>query len=59
MRSVTISRFRKAYNELPNHVKVNARKAYKKWKENTNNTGLHFKLVHKKLPIYSIRIGIS
>ena len=45
--------------KLPEEVKHRARQAYKLWKQNNNHPGLHFKQIHEKEPIYSVRIGLS
>jgi mRNA-degrading endonuclease RelE of RelBE toxin-antitoxin system len=59
VKSVTTERFRKAMSKLPADVQQRARQAYKLWKQNSNHPGLHFKQVHDKEPIYSVRIGLS
>ena len=59
MKSVTTLRFRKAYNQLPERIKEQAKRNYSLWKEDPAHPGLHFKQVHKTQPIYSIRVGIS
>lgn len=59
MRSVTTIRFRKAYDALPEKIKVSARLAYYKWKQNPNGSGLQYKQIHKTQPIYSVRINLS
>ena len=59
MRSHTTERFRKAFEKLPENIKVSARKAYKLWKEYPEHPGLQFKKVHKSQAIYSVRIGLS
>jgi len=59
MRSVTTLRFRKAYKDLPENVKIAAKKAYLRWKENPNHPGLQFKQIHKTQAIYSVRISLS
>lgn len=59
MQSVTTERFRKAFARLPKSVQEKARNSYKLWKLNSNHPGLHFKQIHNKQPIYSIRIGLS
>jgi hypothetical protein len=46
-------------NKLPADVQQRARQAYKLWKQNSNHPGLHFKQVHDKESIYSVRIGLS
>jgi hypothetical protein len=59
MNSVTTERFRKAYAELPEHIKEQAIKAYKAWKKNIHHPGVQFKQIHKTDPIYSVRITLS
>jgi hypothetical protein len=59
LRSVTTTRFRKAFAKLPNNVQERARQAYQLWKLNNNHPGLHFKQIHKEQLIYSVRIGLS
>jgi mRNA-degrading endonuclease RelE of RelBE toxin-antitoxin system len=59
MKSVTTERFRKAMSKLPEDVQQRARQTYKLWKENNLHPGLHFKQIHSKEPIYSVRIGLS
>ena len=59
VKSVTTKRFRKAMNKLPEEVQQRAKRAYKLWKQNNSHPGLHFKQVHEKQPIYSVRIGLS
>lgn len=59
MKSVTTSRFRKAYSLLPAEVKATARNSYKKWQINPKHSSLQFKQIHKSQPIYSVRVGIS
>lgn len=59
VKSETTERFRKAMSKLPDDVQQRARKIYKLWKENNNHPSLHFKQVHEKEPVYSVRIGLS
>jgi hypothetical protein len=59
MRSVTTVRFRKAFSNLPDHIKESTRKAYALWKENPKHPGLQFKQVHKTQAIYSVRVSLS
>lgn len=56
MKSVTTSRFRRSFDKLPDQIQVKARKAYKLWVEDPLNPGLHFKQVHTREEIYSVRI---
>ena len=59
MKSVTTRRFRKAYAELPPHVKEAAKKAYRLWKKNPYHESLRFKTIHSSEPVYSVRIGLT
>ena len=59
MKSVTTERFRKAMSKLPGDVRQRARQTYKLWKENNLHPGSHFKQIHSKEPVYSVRIGLS
>lgn len=57
MESVTTDKFRKAFAKLPKSVQE--RNSYKLWKLNSNHPGLHFKQIHHKQSIYSVRVGLS
>jgi hypothetical protein len=59
MNSVTTERFRKAYDQLPEHIKEQARKAYRTWKKDLHHPAVQFKRIHKAEPIYSVRITLS
>jgi hypothetical protein len=45
------------FGKLPNVVKEQARKNYRLWKKDPYYPSLHFKQVHAKDAIYSVRIG--
>ncbi|MDQ6757048.1 MAG: hypothetical protein M3004_08935 [Bacteroidota bacterium] len=59
LKSVTTTSFRKSFNKLPKNIQERARTAYQLWKLNNNHPGLHFKQIHNKKLIYSVRIGLS
>jgi len=59
MRSVTTARFRKAYEALPEHVKLLSDKAYRIWQENHQHPSLHFKQVNPEPPVFSVRISLG
>ena len=59
MTSNTTNRFRKAYAQLPEHVRRRAREAYRLFRDNPNHPGLRFKQVHATQPIYSARVGLG
>ena len=46
-------------SKLREDVQQRARQTYKLWKENNLHPGLHFKQIHSKELIYSVRIGLS
>lgn len=45
------------FARLPEAVKAQARKAYQLWRTNPAHPGLHFKRIHGKDDIYSVRIA--
>jgi hypothetical protein len=49
--------FRECFAHLPADIQDKARKNYQLWKQNPQHPSLHFKHIHTKEPIYSIRIG--
>jgi hypothetical protein len=57
--SRTTERFRRAYEHLPDHVRTQARKAYRQFLENPQHPSLNFKPVHPSRPIYSARVAIG
>lgn len=59
MRSRRNAKFRKAFNELPELVKAQARKAYRQFKETPSHPGLQFKLIHAGKSVYSVRISLN
>jgi len=59
MKSVTTSRFRICFKNLPENVKQSARKAYALWKNDSSHPGLQFKLVVPENAVYSVRISLS
>ncbi len=59
MRSRATPRFWAAYRELPPEIRGLARKAYRLFRENARHPGLHFKKVHERDPIYSVRVTLG
>lgn len=59
MKSLLAPDFIKLFRELPTRIQRIARKNYKLWKKIPAHPGLHFKLVGKRMPIYSVRVGIG
>jgi len=57
--SKTTDRFRKAYAQLPEHVRRRAREAYRLFRDNPEHPSLRFKQVHATRPIYSARVGLG
>jgi hypothetical protein len=51
--------FVKLFKNLPNRLKILARKNYLIWKDNPNHPSLNFKEIKSKSNIYSVRIGIG
>lgn len=47
------------YADLPDRVRLQARKAYGLFKRNPSHPGLNFKKVDRESNIYSARIGIG
>lgn len=59
MTSHTTGRFRKCYQDLPVHVRQQARKAYHQFRDNPAHPSLQFKQVHPAKPIYSARVALG
>ncbi|MGB9616211.1 MAG: hypothetical protein ACP5M0_13800 [Desulfomonilaceae bacterium] len=59
MRSLLTPDFINLFRELPTRIQRIARKNYKLWRENPAHPSLHFKVVGKRMPIYSVRVGIG
>lgn len=58
MKSEINQDFLDAYRKLPTEVRELARASYRRFRENPNHPGLHFKRLQGTEP-YSVRIGIS
>jgi hypothetical protein len=52
-------RFRKSFQQLPPAVQRKARATYRLWLKDPWNPLLHFKQVHEREPVYSVRIDIG
>ena len=59
MTSHTTPRFRKALVQLPNHVRRQARIAYRRFQHDPTHPSLQFKQIHPTRPIYSARVGLG
>lgn len=58
MKSRTTADFREMFARLPVQVQRQARAAYRRFIQDAQHPGLHFKQVHETEPIYSARIGL-
>jgi hypothetical protein len=58
MNSYATAQFWDLYNQLPSDIRRRADKAYRLWRRDPNNPGLHFKRLRTRNPIYSVRIGM-
>ena len=56
MKSFTTESFQEAFSKLPKEIQARARTAYRKFKTNPHQRGLHFKRVHTVEPVYSARV---
>ncbi|MEW6113499.1 MAG: hypothetical protein AB1664_15310 [Thermodesulfobacteriota bacterium] len=59
MKSHLSADFISCFRELPARIQRLARKNYKLWKENPRHPSVQFKLVGKRMPVYSVRVGIG
>ena len=59
MTSRTTARFRRAYAELPERVRHQAREAYHMFQRDARHPSLRLKPVHPNRPIYSARVGLG
>ena len=59
MKSFTSRRFREMYANLPDDVKVRAKRAYRLFRGNPSHPGLSFKKVDDANDIYSARVGLG
>jgi hypothetical protein len=53
------ARFWRAYGALPEHVRRQARAAYRLFRADPWHPGLRFKQVHPTEPVYSVRVGLT
>ena len=51
--------FRKQFRKIPKQVQSQVREAYRLFKNDTYYPSLHFKRVHSRKPIYSVRINVD
>lgn len=59
MRSRATPRFWASYRDLPADVQDLARKAYRTFRDNPGHPSLHFKKIHDRDPVYSVRITLG
>lgn len=57
MKSRTTARFRRAFAQLPVPIQNQARRAYRRFRDNPTHPGLRFKQVQADLSVYSVRIS--
>jgi hypothetical protein len=57
--SRTTARFRRAYAELPERVRSQARDAYRTFVQDPQHPSLRLKPVHPTRPVYSVRVGLG
>ena len=58
MKSLTTADFREMFADPPPQVQRQARAANRRFQQNPQHPGLHFKQVHATEPIYSARVGL-
>ena len=59
MKSKVTEDFVAHFSRLPETVKAKARKNYRLWRANPAHPGLHFKRIHSRDELYSVRVGIG
>ena len=57
MNSRTTRSFWKLFDAMPTSVRDQARKSYRLWHDDPSHPSLHFKRVHTREPLYSVRVG--
>lgn len=59
MTSHTTERFRRAFAELPEAIRQQAREAYRRFQRDPFHPSLRFKKVHPTQLLYSVRISVD
>ena len=59
MKSSTTNRFWKCYGELSEEIRKQAKGAYALFSNDPYYPSLHFKRIHSRRPIFSVRINID
>jgi hypothetical protein len=57
MKSAARLEFWACFDRLPERVQAAAREAFALWQRDPRHPSLHFKKLHAREPIYSVRIG--
>ena len=57
MKSFLTDEFFRCYRDIPESIRKEARVAYKLWNNDPHHPSLHFKRVHERDPIYSVRVA--
>ena len=47
------------FAELPDAIKEQARRCYRRWRDNPSHPSLHFKRIHSVEALYSVRVGLG
>ena len=58
MRGKATRSFWRLFNDLPDDVQEQARRAYQQWQSDPAYPSLHFKRVSRNEPLYSARVGL-
>ena len=59
MNSFLLPQFLVLYRALPEHVRQQARQAYRLFQQDPHHPSLRFKQVHPSQPVYSARVGLA
>ena len=59
MTSEITDSFRQAYGQLPVEVRSRVKKSYHLWLSNPVHPSLHYKKIHDRQPIWSVRVGLN
>ena len=57
MKSRVTEDFMACFASLPESIRDLARKCYRLWRDNPSHPGLHFKRIHNREAMYSIRVS--
>jgi hypothetical protein len=59
LRSRATPRFWAAYRSLPAEIQAHAQRTYRLFQRNPAHPSLHFKKVHTREPVYSVRVTLG